>query len=418
MTLAKQFFTRFRISVQLLPTRPGIRLSAGKVIGGIFSAFWLIVLVREIDKSEFATVVLVLAFSSLTSVLHDGGQLVLLAKVVAIHPDIADELSSLVLRRRLALAILALVFVTIAFSAVTEASIWVVLLVWPSVLATVGYSTIFTVLRVNGAVDLEAKNELFSRLALITLGLIMIYWGLSANRVIGIYSAVDVLSLVIVYRKHGKSLATKPGLLARRYAREELHWRVSAMISITGAVGLLFAKIDPIFVSALRSDEDVATFSIGIRFVEFLIVPVGTLIILKISNFARSNSLTEVFKTVKVVIAYALAALVILQIVASLLPVVFGLSYTDAVAPMRILAFSVLPMSVGSVFIAWLTLKQPNRALISLAIGLSCNVVAHILVTSKFGATGAACVNLMANSIMASVAFMFFRRLNQKISAN
>ena len=116
----------------------------------------MIVLVREIDKSEFATVVLVLAFSSLTSVLHDGGQLVLLAKVVAIHPDIADELSSLVLRRRLALAILALVFVTIAFSAVTEASIWVVLLVWPSVLATVGYSTIFTVLRVNGAVDLEA----------------------------------------------------------------------------------------------------------------------------------------------------------------------------------------------------------------------------------------------------------------------
>jgi O-antigen/teichoic acid export membrane protein len=409
---------RLKTGIKKLKHRPGIRLSAGKLIAGALSACWLLLLVREIDKSEFATVVLVLAFSSLTSVLHDGGQLVLLAKVVAIHPDIADELSSLVFRRRLALATLALLFVTIAFSAVTEASILVVLLIWPSVLATVGYSTIFTVLRVNGAVDLEAKNELFSRLALIIFGLVMIYWGLSATRVIGLYSVIDILSLVIVYRKHGKSLATKPRLQSRIYAREELHWRVSAIISITGATGLLFAKIDPIFVSALRNEEDVATFSIGIRFVEFLIVPVGTLIILKISNFARSNSLTEVFKTVKVVMAYALAAVGVLQIVASLLPVVFGLSYADAVAPMRILALSVFPMSIGSVFIAWLTLKQPNRALISLAIGLSSNVFAHILVTSKFGPTGAACVNFIANSIMALVAFMFFRRLNQKISAS
>jgi len=413
VTVVRNIPGRAREGLTQLVTRPGVRLSAGKLIAGALSACWLILLVREIDKSEFAIVVLVLAFSAMTSVLHDGGQLVLLAKAVALQPAISDELASLVFRRRIGFAVIALGCASVVFSQTAEASVFVFFLIWPSVLATVGYSTIFAVIRVSGSVDLEAKNEFFSRLALITLGCLLLYWGLSAPRVIAVYSLIDVLSFLIVYKKHGHLLSQRPGFQAKSFARLQLHWRVSAIVSLTSALGLILARIDPIFISTLRSDEDVATFAVGVRFIEFLIVPVGTLIILKVSNFAKSNSLTEVNKTVRFVFVYSFAAVGILQIVASMLPVLFGTEYLNAVTPLRILAFAVFPMSLGSVFIAWLTLKSPTKALISLAFGLSSNVIGHLLLTSKYGPVGAAFVNLSAATAMASTAFFFFRKLNK-----
>ena len=401
-----------------LKHRPGIRLSAGKLIAGVLSACWLILLVREIDKSNFATVALVLAFSALTSVLHDGGQLVLLAKTVALEPTIAKELSSLVFRRRIGFAVIALTCASVVFSQTSEASVVIFFLIWPSVLATVGYSTIFAVLRVSGSVDLEAKNELFSRLALITLGSILLYWGLSATRVIAIYSLIDVLSFLVVYKKHGNLLSQRPGSRARNFARQQLHLRVSAIVSLGGAGGLLLARIDPIFISALRSNDDVGTFVVGVRFIDFLIVPVGTLVILKVSNFAKSNSLTEVTKTVKYIVIYSVVAVGILQIVAPMLPVLFGSDYAIAVTPIRILAVAVIPMSLGSIFVAWLTLKNPTKVLISLAVGLSSNVIGHLVFTSKYGVNGAAFVNLSANTAMASMTFFYFRKINKKSATN
>ena len=416
MTVVRRTQGRAREALAQLVTRPGVRLSAGKLIAGALSASWLILLVREIDKSEFAIVVLVLAFSALTSLLHDGGQLVLLAKAVALQPTFSEELASLVFRRRIGFAVIALSCASVVFSQTSEANVVVFFLIWPSVLATVGYSTIFTVIRVSGSVDLEAKNELFSRLALIILGCIVLYWGLSAARVIALYSVIDVLSFLVVYKKHGNLLSQRTGLQAKSFARQQLHWRVSAIVSLTSAFGLFLARVDPIFISALRSDDDVATFAIGVRFIEFLIVPVGTLVILKVSNFAKSNSLTEITKTVKMILVYSVGAVAVLQIVASMLPVLFGSDYGNAVTPLRILAFAVFPMSLGSIFIAWLILKSPTKALISLVVGLSGNVVGHLVLTSKYGPAGAAFTNLSANTAMALTAFFFFQKLNKSNS--
>jgi O-antigen/teichoic acid export membrane protein len=413
MTCVRNFSGRARENLAQLVTRPGVRLSAGKLTAGMLSACWIILLVREIDKSEFAIVVLVLAFSALTSLLHDGGQLVLLAKAVALQPTFSQELASLVFRRRIGFAIIALTCASVVFSQTSEANIVVFFLIWPSVLATVGYSTIFAVIRVSGSVDLEAKSEFYSRLALIVLGCILLYWGLSAPRVIAVYSVIDVLSFLVVYKKHGNLLSQRTGMQAKDFARQQLHWRVSAIVSLTSAFGLLLARVDPIFISALRSDDDVATFAVGVRFIEFLIVPVGTLVMLKVSNFAKSNSLTEITKTVKMILIYSVGAVAVLQVVASMLPVLFGSDYGNAVTPLRILAFAVFPMSLGSIFIAWLILKSPTKALISLAVGLSGNVVGHLVLTSKYGPAGAAFANLSANSAVVLTAFFFFQKLNK-----
>ena len=410
MKLVTKFVQWAVIQVRALLVRPGIRLSAGKILAGIVSATWLIFLVRKIDKDEFAVVVLVLAFGALTSVLHDGGQLVLLAKAVAIRPDFKEELSFIVFKRRFAMAILALIIVTIIYSQTTNASVLTIFLIWPSVLASVGYSTIFAVVRVSGAVDLEAKNEFYSRLVLIVSGFTLLSWGLSAPKVIALYSAVDVLSFLVVSHRHRELLGKKSGSEAKTYAQQQLHWKVSSVVTISGAVGLLLSRTDPIFISALRSQDEVATFSVGVRFAEFLLVPVGTVIVLKISKFTKTNSLSEILKLLKSIFVYSLLAVCILQVVATLLPFVFGAEYANAETPLRILAFSVIPNSLGSIFIAWLTVKSPSKSLAALFIGLISSVTSHLILTTEYGSIGAAFTNLIANAMVAVSAYLFFRR--------
>ena len=409
MKLITKFADWAVIQLRALLVRPGIRLSAGKILAGMVSATWLIFLVRKIDKDEFAIVVLVLAFGALTSVLHDGGQLVLLAKAVAIRPEFKEELSFIVFKRRFVMAILALGIVTIIYSQTTSASVLTIFLIWPSVLASVGYSTIFAVVRVSGAVDLEAKNEFYSRLGLIVSGFTLLSWGLSAPKVIALYSAVDVVSFIVVSLKHRELLGKNSGPEANIYAQQQLHWRVSSVVTISGAVGLLLSRTDPIFISALRSQDEVATFSVGVRFAEFLLVPVGTVIVLKISKFAKTNSMSKILKLVKSIFIYSLLAVSVLQVVASLLPYVFGADYANAETPLRILAFSVIPNSVGSIFIAWLTVKSPSRSLAALSIGLISSITSHLILTSEYGSIGAAFANLVANVMVAGSAYLFFK---------
>jgi O-antigen/teichoic acid export membrane protein len=417
MKLIKKFVDWLIGQLQALLVRPGIRLSAGKILAGVVSATWLIFLVRKIDKNEFATVVLVLAFAALTSVLHDGGQLVLLAKAVAIRPDFKEELSFVVFKRRFALAVLALAIVTIIYSQTTNTNVLTIFLIWPSVLATVGYSTIFAVVRVSGVVDLEAKNELYSRLVLMVSGFTLLSWGLSAPKVIALYSAVDVLSFIVVYRRHHELLGKKSSPEVKTFAHQQLHWRVSSVVTISGAVGLLLSRTDPIFISAIRGPEEVATFSVGVRFVEFLLVPVGTVIVLKISRFATTNSLNEIFSVVKSVFIYSFLALCVLQVIASLLPYVFGKDYVNAETPLRILAFSVIPNSVGSIFIAWLTVNSPSKSFVALSIGLMTSICAHLILTSEYGSTGAAVTNLFANAMVALSAYLLFKStVNRKFN--
>ena len=397
------------IHLRALLMRPGIRLSAGKILAGVVSATWLIFLVRKIDKNEFATVVLVLAFGALTSVLHDGGQLVLLAKAVAIRPDFKEELSYVVFKRRFVMAVLALAIVTIIFSQTSNASILTIVLIWPSVLASVGYSTIFAVVRVSGSVGLESKNEFYSRLVLMVSGVTLLSWGLSAPKVIALYSAVDVLSFIIVSHRHRELLGKKSGPEVKTFAHQQLHWRVSSVVTISGAVGLLLSRTDPVFISALRGQDAVATFSVGVRFVEFLLVPVGTVIVLKISKFSKTNSRDEIYRVVKLMLGYGILAVCVLQLVASLLPYVFGEDYANAETPLRILAFSVIPNSVGSVFIAWLTIKSPSKSLAALSTGLISSVICHLILTSEYGTLGAAFTNLIANTAMATSAYLLFK---------
>ena len=186
---------------------------------------------------------------------------------------------------------------------------------------------------------------------------------------------------------------------------------MSSVVTISGAVGLLLSRTDPVFISALRGQDAVATFSVGVRFVEFLLVPVGTVIVLKISKFSKTNARAEIYRVVKLMIAYSILAVCVLQLVASLLPFVFGEDYANAETPLRILAFSVIPNSVGSVFIAWLTIKSPSKSLAALSTGLISSVICHLILTSEYGTIGAAFTNLIANFMVALSAYFYFRRI-------
>lgn len=382
---------------------PSKYLAAGRLGGGVISAGWLVVIARSLTKEDFAVVVLVLSMSSLTSVLHDGGQCLLLTRQISEFPSKRIQLFRLVLIRRLKLALSGVLLGTTALTMIPGMPLSAVISIAPSILATVVYTTVFSALRAGGRVGLEATNEFLSRLGLFTFGIVASTGGLNAAKVIFLYSLIDVISMTVVVSRNSDFFRSQKENSFTRNEIGNLHWRGSVMVSVTSAVGVLVARIDPIFISLLSTQVEVAKFAIGLRLVEFSIVPIGAFVAVRIAEFARVESGARLKSTLATLLVYAMIAIVILELFAPFLSDVFGEQYVGAMAPLRISAISIIPMSCSMVLLGWLTVRRPRFAFTSILVGLLSAVILHLSVTARYGAVGGAIVNLATNMSIAMI---------------
>ena len=403
----QSFFRRFlgeRLA-NLLTSRSA-RLSVGRVGGGIISASWLIIMARSLDPISFSTVILVLTLAFLTSIIHDGGQCVALAKSVSLHPEMTRELLFVVLRRRVVLASVGLLLISLVFRIISEAPLLNILLVFPSVLCTVGYTTIFAVLRVQNSIKLETRNEIFSRLIMLMVGLSLLPWGLSTYTVILLYSLADLATFLIVWKNYSHLLRNPSRQKIEQLVRKQLKLQSGLLLALTSAVGLLVSRIDPLLVAALSSDNEVSFFAIGSRFVEFSLVPIGAAVVMSIPKFSGADNPEGLLTAAKEMAVYGVGVALLLQVIAVSLPILFGAQYESAIFPFRILTFSVVATSFGALLLNWLTLNKPLLALCCVILGLVSSIFAHSILTSDLGATGAAISSASANLVIAAASFL------------
>ena len=384
-----------------LLTGRSARLSAGRVGGGIFSAIWLIVLARSLDQVSFGTVVLVLTLAFLTSMIHDGGQSAALAKSVSLQPEMTRELLFIVLRRRFMLALLSLLFISVIFQQISTASLLNVVLIFPSILSTVGYTTIFAVLRVRGSVKVESRNEFLSRLLMLTVGLMVLPWGLTSYLVIFLYSIADIITFLIVWRMYAHLFRNPSRTDLKHLVRSQLKIRSGLLLAFTNALGLLVSRLDPLLIAALSIDSEVSSFAVGSRFVEFSLIPIGAAVVLSIPRFSTVTNPDGLIAAATQLLVYGAGMALLLQLIATFLPLIVGSQYESAITPLRILSISVLVTSFGALLLAWLTLNRPLLAMCSLSLGLGASVFTHLMFTAELGARGGAISNAVASSVIA-----------------
>ena len=394
---------------------PSKYLAAGRLGGGVISAGWLVLIARSLTKDDFAVVVLVLSMSSLTSVLHDGGQCLLLTRQAAEFPSKRIHLFELVLIRRMRLAVLGILLGGATFIFIADVPLSAVALIAPSILATVVYTTVFATLRAEGRVGLESAHEFVSRIGVFISGVVVSIDHLTAVKVIIIYTVVDLFSMVVVVSKHIDFFRFRDRVQLSRRDIGQLHWRGSFVVGLTGGVGVIVAKVDPILISGLAGNVELAKFALGSRLVEFFIVPIGAIVAIRIADFARVGSDAQMVGVMRAILTYSLVAIVVLELFATFLSRVFGADYAGAIAPLRISAVSLMPVGCSMALLGWLTVRRPSFAFISVLIGLISSVILHLSVTARHGAVGGAFVNLATNvSIAITTMGLFWYKLSSE----
>ncbi len=385
------------------------RLSFGRIVAGIVSSVWIIIAARHFDKNEFATVILVLAFSALTSVLHDGGQCFLLTKNVTLKPELRSELFRKTLGRRLLLGSIGYLLAFGAYDLTSSANNVTFLAIGPSVFATIVYTTVFSVHRAEGRVQMEARNEVISRLVLLLLGSLALLGGVGPLGVLAVYSLIDVVSALIVSGRNTSLFVGSVGQISDAVRELSDSTRVNIVVGISAAIGVVLARVDAVLTSIFSSEMEVANFAVGSRVLDFAIIPIGVFVAMHVPRLTASDGSDEVFKITKLLIAYGFAALVGLQLIAGYIPDAFGSQYTSAVPAFRILTLSLIPYATGAVLLSWFTIHRPSRALITVSVGLAANVLVHSAITATYGAKGAAVANVVSYTTISLSAVAMYR---------
>lgn len=376
-------------------------LAAGRMIAAAISAVWFVVLARALSLDEFGSLALLLSLGLMMAVLTDLGLTGLLADLVAKQSSTARSGTRVVLKQRIALSFVASWLTGVAFVLATDVGNWAVPVVFAvSTFANAVYSTYSAVFRATGHAGYEAANEVASRLLLLVVGgAVVLLLGGSLLAVVGVYAAVDLLSLLvlsIVFLRSTRPDDTSidPQVLSLRSART---------LAAAGIVSTFYFRIDTWLLAMIKGERTIGRYAAAYRFFDALLLPMMAVSALSIpyTTGLHGRALYDRLKHISlfaagVTLPFAAGVFIFAE---PIMRIVFGARYVDAVPALRLLALgAVVSAAVGAV-LPPLALRSGRVALAMLA-SLVVNVVANLVVIPKYGGTGAAAVTVACEVLL------------------
>ena len=191
----------------------------------------------------------------------------------------------------------------------------------------------------------------------------------------------------------------------------------SAPLFATNLVVLLQIRIDQMLLGALATVSAVGNFSVASKLAEGLMM--GPSIVIRALNpqllKAKANSEDE-FKSVlrrqfdfSVMIAALIAGGFCLGS-GLLVRVLFGAQYRNAAAPLAVLVWAIVPMTIGSVSAnAVIAQGQTKQTLAKASIGLGMNALLNYTLIPLLGAAGSALATLTSHICSAYLGMLLFR---------
>lgn len=235
-------------------------------------------------------------------------------------------------------------------------------------------------------------------------------WFMAAVAVDGI-----VWLLLLLKLKMGHETKFRPRHVRVKVAAELT--AASAPLFATNLVVLLQIRIDQMLLGTLATVAAVGNFSVASKLAEGLMM--GPSIVIRALNpqllKAKASSEGE-FKSVlqrqfdfSVMIAALIAAIFCLGS-GLLVHVLFGPQYRNAVAPLAVLVWAIVPMTIGSVSAnAVIAQGQTKQTLAKASIGLGMNAALNYTLIPVLGATGSALATLSSHICSAYLGMLLFR---------
>ena len=377
-------------------------LAGARGAAAAISFLWLALAARSLSLPEFADLALLLSLGAVTSVVADFGYALLLNEAVAAEPAKAWSTLTVVIRRRLALALVASMVMAGLYRLAAGDGRWVLAAVFAvSILATTWHTSCSAALRGAVSVVPEAANEVASRALVLLLGAGVLATGAGLLGVVAIYAVADVISAVgltlVAWRR-----------LPRNGSPDRPRFGLGRVVplGLASVAAVVYYRIDIWLLAVMSTAGEVARYSISYRMLDVLILPAGAMAAVSIGSTARLDNRSAIRRTDRMV---AVASICLLPAIAalalfpgSLLQLAFGSSYGPGGPVLRILALAI-PPSVAVVLWAPLVALR-GKGLLGVTVGsLAANLACNLALIPGLGAEGAALATVLGQTAFAIV---------------
>jgi polysaccharide transporter, PST family len=210
-----------------------------------------------------------------------------------------------------------------------------------------------------------------------------------------------------------------------KFSRSNMRRNVAAKLTAAAApllatnlVVLLQIRVDQMLLGLLATTTAVGNFSVASKVAEGLMT--GPAIVIRALNpqllQAKAKSSEEFHAVLRRQFELSVMIAVIIAGIFSassglLVRILFGAQYHDAAAPLAILSWVIVPMTIGSVNAnAVIAEAQTKQTLIKASIGLGMNAILNYLFIPLWGGTGSAIATLSSHVCSAYLGMLIFPR--------
>lgn len=389
-----------------------VYLIGARVAAAAIAAVWLIVAARLLPLGDFADLALISALSAIAVQLADLGVGIQLP-IAFTGTDSGMPVAAVrqAFLRRLTGSAATVPFLIAAFTAVAATrSLTVAAGFAVSAVATSVYGAGYVALRSADAYGLETVLEPGGRLVVLALGTALAASGHGLGPIAWSYALADLLVLAVVAlavaaRCRGRSGGPQLGRVS---------WLVAA-----GPVGMLYWRADIWLLAALATSRQVALYGSSYRLLDAALLPALVVAQLFPAPFARATADERralLVRWVRAAVCLMLPFTVLASFLARpVLTLVFGHEFAGAAVPLVWLAFAAPLTAAAFILTTTLATLDPRAYIGAAVIALAVNVGGNLLLAPAFGASGAAAVTVLSQSLLVAV---LWTRVSRRLPAH
>lgn len=374
-------------------------LVGGRGAAGLLSAAWLVGAARELGAATFGRLSLILAVGGLLNIVSDFGIPLTLTHRAA-SQGASRSLLGQAWRLRLALVLPTVILLQVVYRLTTGDHSLAPLIFGASMLASSFYTTFTAFLRGQGATRLEAANELFSRIAIVALGLPWLALGGGLNAAVGAYALVSLGSAVVIPGRAVRQInwvEDDPG------GRQRLQLRSTLPLAAASMVNVIYYRLDLWILALFTGPATVAAYAVASRLADIVLLPSAALnsVSLALSE-GRGKRMGLRSLCIRSLAMSTPGVVLGLLLAGPVLPVVLGPQFRLAVEPTRILLLSSLLTAVLLAIGPSVAVRRGKVFLVASLAALTGNVLLNLILIPLLGATGAALATLATEVLLMS----------------
>lgn len=370
-------------------------LASAQLLAGLFSALWLLVAARNLPRTQFGDLTLMLGLAGIFVIFSDLGLPTALGIQVAQSQMLDPRVLAAVVRRRLILSLAATLGAGLFYAvAASTFSVLVPLIFLGYFAGAAVYTTETVALRSLDRTHVEAINLVVSRLGVLALGALWLTHGgglLAAATVYSTAALVSAAVVTVITRRHTAHAAESLPV-------DDLKIRRTYAFAVAAIAGTFYASVDIWILATLKGTAVSGGYAAADRVLDAILLPAAAIAVLTQSRYPRYETTRQGGFLARLV-ALGMASVVVPVVIGSLfagtlMAVLFGESFR-ADATVLIVLLCSAPAGAAMVILSLPVILEKGHlfAIIFLA-GLTVNVGLNLVLIPTWSASGAAVANL------------------------